>query len=74
MLNLTPAIQQAVQEAIAKEDIPANKKGAFILVTDASGVHAVLAARLDQHWTIRAGFQHDWTGDDGVSAEVKATW
>jgi hypothetical protein len=74
MLNLTPAIQQAVQQAIAADDIPADKRGAFILVTDATGVHAVLAARVDEHWTIRAGFQHDWTGGNGVSAEVKAVW
>jgi hypothetical protein len=74
MLNLTPAVQQAVHEAIAREDIPPDKHGAFVTVVDATGVHAILAYRVADHWTIRAGFTHEWQGGDGVDAEVKAVW
>jgi hypothetical protein len=74
MLNLTPAVQQAVHAAIAAAEIPADKRGAFVLVADTTGVHAILAARVNDRWTIRAGLTHEWHGGDGAEAQVKAVW
>jgi len=74
MLNLTPAVQEAVQKAIAEAEIPEGKRGALILVADGSGAHAIVATRLDTHWTIRAGVTHEWSGENAAAAEVRAVW
>lgn len=75
-LKIDQAVQDAVHRAITDAQIDEGKRGAFITVVDSTGIHAILAYRSspDSHWSIRAGFTHEWAGGDGAEAEVKATW
>lgn len=67
------SIHAAVDQALLASAAPADKN-AFVVIATTTGVKAVLATRLDDHWTVAGLFavDHEQHIDGGI--EVKATW
>ncbi len=69
------SLQKAVQEALMNDPaIPPGHRGAFVTVTGPTGVKAVIATKLNDHWTVTGEVDHPWTGGLTYGATVKATW
>jgi hypothetical protein len=67
-----PAIQAAINYALA--DVPADKRGVVLEVNvpETGGVTGVVAARLDNHWSI--GLVGAYSGEHKVSAGARVAF
>lgn len=67
-----PAVQQAVDDAL--KSVPTDKRGVILEVDmpQMGEVKGVLAAKLNQHWSI--GLVGDYSGARGVSGGVRVAF
>lgn len=64
-------------DKIVTETLPADAQpGEKILVAgvDRDGVKVAAVFKLKEHWELKAAFEHDWTGDDKLGAQVIGRW
>ncbi len=75
-VKFTPeSLQKAVQTALMNDpDLPPGHKGAFVTVATHEGVKAVVATKLNDHWTVTGEVVLPWAGGLNYGATVKATW
>lgn len=69
------ALTKAVNDAFAvASGIPPGHKGAFLTVADTTGVRAVVAHKIDDHWVVTGQVEHPWAGKLDYGATIQATW
>jgi hypothetical protein len=66
-------MRQSITDALTR--VPDGKRAALLVLADAHGPRAVVAARIDDHWKVAAGGSAVWTGrrPDGYVA-VEGSW
>lgn len=67
-------IAAAVRTELAREDIPADKRNAFVLVVTTDGAKAVLTTKVNDVWQIDSMVSVDRGGHVEGAVAVKATW
>lgn len=69
------ALTKAVNDAFAvSSGIPEGHNGAFLTIVSQDGVKAVIAHKIDNHWTVTAQADHGWKGKLDYGATIQATW
>ena len=70
------ALQHLVATTLAEVDIPADKRGACVLVANQDSVKAVLAVRVGDGWKVQAVVEHEWTNGAEITygVSVVGTW
>jgi hypothetical protein len=70
---IADSVRKAIADALSA--VPDGKRGALLVIADASGPRAMLAARLNDHWKVAAGGGVPWQGSwvTGTVA-VEASW
>lgn len=68
-------LAKAVNDAFAvSQDIPTDHRGAFVTIANEHGVTAVVAHKIDDHWTVTGQIDHPWSGGLDYGATIQATW
>ncbi len=67
------SLNQAVHQAlIDTPDIPHDATGAFVLVANETGLHAVTAVKIGERWNVAAEFSYAGTRESiGYGVQVK---
>lgn len=59
---------------VAFSALPADKRGALLILVDEKGARAHFAARLGDHWKVAAGAGKPWDGPVHAEVAIEASW
>lgn len=69
---IADAVKRSITEAFLA--VPDGKRGALLVIADAHGARAMVAARLDDHWKVAAATEKPWHGPITGTVAIIGTW
>jgi hypothetical protein len=76
MTDPRPPISEQARQLVAQafRAVPADKRGALLVIADEQGARAHLAARLGDTWKVAFTGGRAWSGDVQAQVAIVGTW
>jgi len=69
---LADAVKRSIADAL--NQVPAGKRGALVVLVDAQGARAMVAAKLGDHWKVAVDTARPWHGPITGSVAIAGSW
>jgi len=69
---LADAVKRSITDAL--HQVPVGKRGALLVLVDAQGARAMVAAKLGDHWKVAADTARPWEGPITGSVAIAGSW